>query len=643
MDRYIKEYIFPITPLHEKQHAFRTGHSVETALHNVTLAIEKALKVKYYTIGCFLDIEGAFNMTSVEVLVTAMEEFNLHQKQKMWITNMLTKRRLVATRGGHSVSEYVNRGCPQGGILSPLLWCLAVNSLLHALEECGVTISAYADDVVFLATSSDIHEAYDKAQEALEILKIWCDSTGLSVNPDKLEVVRFTKRIKIPATEPLRYEGKDLKLVDEVKFLGVTFTKKLLWRRHVFNKVACGKNNLYMVSRAIGGTWGFSPRITNWIYKSIVVPRVTHGAIAWWQAAKMTTVKNKLNSLQGLALRRALGSLSTTPLRAMEVLTNTTPLDTVILDIAIRTAHRLKCWDSWTGNSYGHASIIQNEADMDMNNWMSMDQDRCAPSMVPKQLFQAEAVAIIKCTQLLMDKGIKQKTIRIFTDSQAVLLSVQKLMHTSMTTRRCKECLNELVSRGNKVMLCWVPGHKGIPGNELADKLTNLGSRRAPPEGVPRQVPLAEAVFALSRKKWREDQRKRKWDSAEGCRVAKMMIGQNPVYKNWRDLMGLPREDTRRVAGLLTGHAILNHHLTRIGELQEEGCDFCNEDTAESAEHILMRCPGLMETRFKRFRKAILEEEDVSQLAIRGIQEFVQDIDRKWPRDEEEEEEEEVW
>ncbi|KZC13102.1 hypothetical protein WN55_05507 [Dufourea novaeangliae] len=84
------------------------------------------------------------------------------------------------------------------------------------------------------------------------------------------------------------------------------------------------------------------------------------------------------------------------------------------------------------------------------------------------------------------------------------------------------------------------------------------------------------------------------------------------------------REDTRRVAGLLTGHAILKHHLARMGEVQDERCEFCDEVVAESAEHILMRCQGLMEPRFKKLRKAILDEDDVPQLAIRGLQEFAQ-------------------
>jgi len=38
-------------------------------------------------------------------------------------------------------------GCPQGGVLSPLLWCLVVDELLTKLKESGFLVFGYADDV----------------------------------------------------------------------------------------------------------------------------------------------------------------------------------------------------------------------------------------------------------------------------------------------------------------------------------------------------------------------------------------------------------------------------------------------------------------------------------------------------------------
>jgi RNA-directed DNA polymerase len=40
----------------------------------------------------------------------------------------------------------VTRGCPQGGVLSPLLWSLVVDDLLVKLNSRGYYAQAYADD-----------------------------------------------------------------------------------------------------------------------------------------------------------------------------------------------------------------------------------------------------------------------------------------------------------------------------------------------------------------------------------------------------------------------------------------------------------------------------------------------------------------
>jgi hypothetical protein len=41
----------------------------------------------------------------------------------------------------------VARGCPQGGVLSPLLWCLVVDELITGLNEGGIYVQGYADDM----------------------------------------------------------------------------------------------------------------------------------------------------------------------------------------------------------------------------------------------------------------------------------------------------------------------------------------------------------------------------------------------------------------------------------------------------------------------------------------------------------------
>ena len=53
----------------------------------------------------------------------------------------------VATLNEISLRFAISRGCPQGGVLLPLLWCLVVNNLLTRLSGGGIFIQGYADDM----------------------------------------------------------------------------------------------------------------------------------------------------------------------------------------------------------------------------------------------------------------------------------------------------------------------------------------------------------------------------------------------------------------------------------------------------------------------------------------------------------------
>ena len=92
-------------------------------------------------------------------------------------------------------------------------------------------------------------------------------------------------------------------------------------------------------------------------------------------------------------------------------------------------------------------------------------------------VFQAEAVAIEKAAKFLIDHSeSRDKYIRIFSDSQAVLRALDKEGVTSQTILNTKSALYELKQIKQAVTLKWTKAHIGIDGNELADEYTKLGA-----------------------------------------------------------------------------------------------------------------------------------------------------------------------
>jgi hypothetical protein len=147
VDRYLTDKVLALVPLHSNQHAYQAGKSVEMALHHLTVQVEKALNQQQSALGVFLDTEGAFNNICYDTMCDSLVRHGCENTIVRWIRATLEGRVVVATLSGFSVGLTVSRGCPQGGVLSPLLWCLVVDDLLTRLSGGGIFIQGYADDM----------------------------------------------------------------------------------------------------------------------------------------------------------------------------------------------------------------------------------------------------------------------------------------------------------------------------------------------------------------------------------------------------------------------------------------------------------------------------------------------------------------
>ena len=75
------------------------------------------------------------------------------------------------------------KGCPKGGVLSPLLWSLVIDDLIVKLSDAGFYVLGYAFDLVVLIRGKHENVIFSLAQIALNIITKLCSQKVLSVNP----------------------------------------------------------------------------------------------------------------------------------------------------------------------------------------------------------------------------------------------------------------------------------------------------------------------------------------------------------------------------------------------------------------------------------------------------------------------------
>ncbi len=192
-----------------------------------------------------------------------------------------------------------------------------------------------------------------------------------------------------------------------------------------------------------------------------------------------------LSSLQGNYLRAAAGAMRSTPTAALEVALMVPPLDLQIKCLARITAYRLKCQGEWRESGIGHANIkllharpfaakqdripsqnleersfkalVPTREDWEIKKLMNSprtmhwytdgsgyrggygagvygpqsDHRESIPMGKHATVFQAEVLAIQRCSEHLLSKEVTCCRIRIFSDSRAAIEALMKLYTVS--------------------------------------------------------------------------------------------------------------------------------------------------------------------------------------------------------------------
>jgi len=171
--RHVIEPIFE-KEFAERSYGFRPGRGCKGALREVDRLLKEG-----YTHVVDADLRKCFERIPHDLLMERVKERVADRKVLDLIERFLKQK--IMEDGLEYEPE--DAGTPQGATLSPLLCNIYLNPLDHLMEETGVKMVRYADDLVILSRTAA------EADDALKLLSGWVEANGLALHPEKTRTV----------------------------------------------------------------------------------------------------------------------------------------------------------------------------------------------------------------------------------------------------------------------------------------------------------------------------------------------------------------------------------------------------------------------------------------------------------------------
>jgi len=208
--------------------------------------------------------------------------------------------------------------------------------------------------------------------------------------------------------------------------------------------------------------------------------------------------------------------------------------------------------------------------------------------------FTAELVAILQALRTLVHRRIQFRTVRVFSDCLPAVLAARGEITPSSHALVVSEIRRILLLLQGPVVIEWVPGHEGIPPNEIADRLAKLAVRQlqdctAPLPGQP-PVPLVvarnfvrAAIVKREQLTWRKSAFTHVQNGTEHLSRLLQSVPKKPYFSHGN------RKSQILMTKLRTADCQLRASRARKRRDVDPVCECGVED--ETVAHFLLRCP----------------------------------------------------
>ena len=150
---------------------------------------------------------------------------------------------IFKVRVGTTLSDLQGQeeGVPQGSILSVTPFSIKINNIVKAVNP-GFDCSLYVDDFLICYRSKHMHTIEHQFQQCINKIQKWALENGFKFSKTKKQCKHFCQLRGLHNDPVLKLDGVEIHVVEQYRFLGVIFDRKLSFIPHInYLKAKCLK------------------------------------------------------------------------------------------------------------------------------------------------------------------------------------------------------------------------------------------------------------------------------------------------------------------------------------------------------------------------------------------------------------------